>query len=307
MEPVARNVPGESCAQFGCGQWTNGKRTEYFRFQRIARFVSENVERGVLGIAPHGKRRVKMRFVDMLLAVEQSVGQSQPDGLRLGAVDDASGDAKMFLRKFFVHAFPEVEPAHGHVHGAAFLGVGDELPKFTLERGKFLFRHTRGEWNELGSACAYPEEAVGKTVEGLHVSEADGKFLHGDVGEDVDVRPAHGDGVVLGERCVFAGVPETADTHGKGVAFALGAGKTAGKFFIKNDEPLVVLVAQDFVGIVLLSALAFFIAFIAHKVGEALAGRERAAAFSGRHGEPPFIELSAVAVFASEKFGHGMP
>ena len=212
----------------------------------------------------------------------------------------------MFLRKFFVHVLPEVESALGHVHGTAFLGVGDELPKFTLEWGKFLFRHTSRERNELGSACTYPEEAVGKTVESLHVTKADGKFLHGDVGEDVDVRPAHGDGIVLGERGVFAGVPETAYAHRKGVAFALGAGKTAGKFFIENDEPLVVPVAQEFVGIVLLAAFAFFIAFVAHKVGETFASGERAAAFSGRHGEPPFIELGAVTVFASEKFGHGM-
>ena len=38
-----------------------------------------------------------MCLVDMLLAVEQRVGQGQPDSLRLGTVDDASGNTEMFV------------------------------------------------------------------------------------------------------------------------------------------------------------------------------------------------------------------
>ena len=175
-----------------------------------------------------------------------------------------------------------------------------------MQRGQLRVGHSCGQRHQLGAAGANPQKAVAKTVDGLHLAQTHGQLLHGDVGQNADVRRPHGHGVVFGEWRVVAGIPEATDAHRQRVALAFGAGQPAGELLVQNDEALVALLADWLVGILALVALAFFVRFVAHMVSQTFAGGERAAALSGGQGHAPAFQVGRLAVFAAKELGHGV-
>ena len=154
-----------------------------------------------------------MVFGNPLRAFQQRIDEGQSQSLGFGTVDDAPGKAAVLLRKLCVQAFPQRHGGRRHGHGSASLSKTHQSPKFALQWGQLCIWHPCGQRHQLGTAGTNPEEAIAEAVHGLHLAQAHGQLLHGDMGQNADVRRPHGHGVVLGERRVVAGIPEAAYAH----------------------------------------------------------------------------------------------
>ena len=230
-----------------------------------------------------------MSGVYLLLSIQQGIHKGKAQCLGLGTIYQTAHKPDMLSGQFRVDLFPDRQSPFAHSHEAALLRPGDQLPQLLLQGSKFLLRHGRRQRNQLCPAGAYPEKAIAKAVEGLHISQTDGKLLHGDMRQNIDMSASHHDGIILCQGSIIAGIPETADAHGKRIAFAPCAGQSAGKLLIHDEQTLVPFLAQNFFRVGGLPALPFGIRFLPDMEGQSLAGGKRAAAFPGRQRQFPCL------------------
>ena len=100
-------MPAQELVQLCGGLWAGCQQTENSLFQRVSGTVAKNVQGGILGILPHGERRLQVRGVNVPLTVKKRVNEGQPERLRFRPVDDAPRKAGLLLGEFCVGAAPE--------------------------------------------------------------------------------------------------------------------------------------------------------------------------------------------------------
>ena len=90
-------MPTEVFVHLRAGFFSGCQQLKDFLLHRVSGFVAENIQRRFLRKLPKCQSRVQVGLLYLPLSIQQRVNEGQPQGLGLGAVDDASGKAAVLL------------------------------------------------------------------------------------------------------------------------------------------------------------------------------------------------------------------
>lgn len=184
-------VAVEAPADFRAGQSGRAGLAEGLpqRFRRGAvEFLAPDVEREVLVIAPAFQGRAQVVDLDFSGAVEQGVGEGQPQhvdfrpaGDRPEATGSVSGETRVFRAPQF--------GCGGVASDAAKLpGAFDGPGHLVAHEGEIAVAEVATVGQEAGAFDQRPEELVREAVEEIVVREPVFEFFHRDVANDGNMR-----------------------------------------------------------------------------------------------------------------------
>ena len=96
------DMSAEGGAQLGGCEWTGLESLQDFILERVCRPIPEDVQSRVLGIAPHGKGRIQVGFLDFPLGIQECIEEGKAEGLGFGPVDNAPGQTCVLLGELWV-------------------------------------------------------------------------------------------------------------------------------------------------------------------------------------------------------------